>query len=172
MATKKKAAAKKQAAKPRGSSRSDVRQLLTNSTQTNGDPIVSEVAMETGVLSQPMDDATDDIVALEDALPAAAIGDLLQIDGELMSVVDAADLNNLKVSRGAYGSAIETHAIGAEVFLGITPPAAGDGGAAMDETQFVALIAAVVYVRPGSATLQECVDVARNLITLAGTVPE
>jgi hypothetical protein len=158
----KKKAVKKAATKKRiAATASAARQRLTD---TEPEPGQTEDTMETGILSQPLNDSTDDVVAFEDApVGAVATGDVLQIDDELMSVIDASDANNWKVERGAYGSTIAAHAVGTEVFIGITPPANGGAGV-LSETQFVSLIAAIMYVRPGSQGLQECVDLARNLI--------
>jgi hypothetical protein len=71
-------------------------------------------AGEIGLLSQPMAATDDTIVALENAKPVAA-GDLIRIDNEVMTVVDASDRNNLVVTRGSPAGA---HAVGAVVYIG------------------------------------------------------
>jgi hypothetical protein len=128
---------------------------------------------EFGVLNLPLNDSTDDIVALQDASLAADVGTHLQIEAEFMTVLDASDMSNLRVERGV-NSAIEAHLAGAEVMIGVELPADDPKPAVvpcMTDEQFTALIAAVLYVRPGSHGLDDCVDMARNLISIAETVP-
>jgi hypothetical protein len=76
-----------------------------------------------GILHSPLNDSTDDIVALNDANVFVVTGDDLIIDAEYMTVTDATDPSNLKVTRAAGGSTIAAHAVGALVKIGIPLPA-------------------------------------------------
>jgi hypothetical protein len=82
-----------------------------------------------GVLHMPLNDSTDDIVALDDANPFVGVDDNLLIDSEYMTVTDASDLSNIKVTRKTGGSAIAAHEVGALVKIGVELPAvAGTSG--------------------------------------------
>jgi hypothetical protein len=70
---------------------------------------------EVGKLNQPLAaDATQDIVALENKSTTAMVGSTVKIGSEVMTVVDATDLNNLKVTRGV---PLEAHDVGATVTI-------------------------------------------------------
>jgi hypothetical protein len=72
---------------------------------------------EYGVLHLPLNDSTDDIVALEDKATTAIVGSVLGMDKEYMTVTDATNLNNLKVKRATYGSTISSHQAGNTVSI-------------------------------------------------------
>lgn len=75
-----------------------------------------------GILHSPLNDTTDDIVALDDANVFVASGDNLIIDAEYMAVTDATDPSNLKVARAQGGSTAAAHAVGALVKIGVPLP--------------------------------------------------
>jgi hypothetical protein len=81
------------------------------------EPPPSGPPTETGILNAAMNDSTDDIVALQDKATTAANGTVLKVDSEYMTVTDATDPNNLKVTRSTFGSAIAAHAAGAAVSI-------------------------------------------------------
>ena len=75
---------------------------------------------EVGTLALPLNDSTDDTVALENAPQTAVVsGNLLRIDQEEMSVTDATDQHNLIVTRGANSTPLQAHAAGARVLIGV-----------------------------------------------------
>ena len=77
---------------------------------------------ETGVLNMYLNDSTDDVVALQDKpVTPAVVGTILQIGVEYMTVTDASNQNNLKVTRGTAGP-IEAHPKGVQVFIGASLP--------------------------------------------------
>lgn len=72
---------------------------------------------EVGQLNMAMNDSTDDVVALENASAAAAVSSRVIVDQEHMEVIDASDLSNLKVTRGANNSTAAAHDVGAQVLV-------------------------------------------------------
>ena len=66
------------------------------------------------LLNMPMNDSTDNVVALENKSTTAVVGSHLLIDGEEMTVTDAADPSNLIVERGGI---LAAHEVGAEVLI-------------------------------------------------------
>lgn len=72
---------------------------------------------EIGILNMPMNDNTDSIVALQDKSLTAIDGSVLQIDGEYMTVLSAADQNNLSVQRATNGSIPTVHVALTQVLI-------------------------------------------------------
>jgi hypothetical protein len=73
---------------------------------------------ETGVLNQPMLDSTNDIVALADKATTVTTGDSIKVGAsEYMTITDASDQNNLKVTRGAFETEVVEHAAGDQVSM-------------------------------------------------------
>jgi hypothetical protein len=86
------------------------------------EPLPEGPPSELATLHMDMNDSTDNIVALENKAFTPVVGSILQIDAEYMAVTDAANRNNLQVSRAACGSDIGTHTAGVEVTIWGAPP--------------------------------------------------
>ena len=100
----------------------DVEKVTQTAGPTSGSFFTPRGTKGAGVLNMPLNDSTDDIVALVDANPFVGVDDNLLIDSEYMTVTDASDPSNVKVTRKAGGSTIAAHEAGATVKIGVELP--------------------------------------------------
>jgi hypothetical protein len=78
---------------------------------------------EAGFITKAMGATTmDSTVSLGVSSTTAAIGTVLQIDSEYMTVSNVADPQNLKVARATYGSTITAHAVNSYVSFLVNKP--------------------------------------------------